>query len=652
MSLNPLEQGFWWMMKAAWVLISMVLISGALLYMFFNQVVIFRFFGIPVGIYGFVVFFINIYDLVRASQNVEFVNERKAEAIEALKDGSFDYRISIQDVGIPEATEVVNSNFQRIREMMDRNPRIMRYLLSVDGNTVNRQWNAGSSDAIEREMARIFSDAPVAPPPPKPGKGGGSDKTKPWWQFILDIILFVPGVLYKSVVWVLARLVMPLAFVLRPLIKDHSGQAPIFLPIVPMDYTVPETGEGDASYLAYIAMQQFGIENVQVVKVDFNVSKLKKLNYQDELKLIRLINSIESAGKKIIILYQPHAGKRHAMFAASNILIRLYRLPFWKRVKQPRHLIFFKDLDTVVEPQAAEEMAYMFYTKEDEAQVGAVTGDVRIYNVTNWITFFQSLRYRFAFKTERASQSRGPGRRKTGGKRRRGYVTCVSGPLGLYDAEDLSYILPGWISDKFFGEEMTFGDDRGATNALLALGRAIIFTHLARAWTDAPELLPVWKNQQKRWRKSWMMYFIKAISSLNGYDWYLRTTLVYHVFFPILLAIALVDLTIITVYDLVNGLPNIAAQHLLIFFGSLLLGNLAKGITAAWQDRKEPPDPQGYTSLKFLLMPIYSLIHVRYLELIHLEAIIDLPNRKWGTPLYRKDKFATVEKEGGSDTLV
>ncbi len=55
--------------------------------------------------------------------------------------------------------------------------------------------------------------------------------------------------------------------------------------------------------------------------------------------------------------------------------------------------------------------------------LGAVTGNVEIWNLENMISYSSALRYWFAFNVERAADSFF------------GVVNCISGPLGLYRRE-------------------------------------------------------------------------------------------------------------------------------------------------------------------------------------------------------------------------
>lgn len=74
------------------------------------------------------------------------------------------------------------------------------------------------------------------------------------------------------------------------------------------------------------------------------------------------------------------------------------------------------DSDTRLDPMALLELVRVL---DEDPQVGAVGGDVRILNpLDSWVSFLSSLRYWVAFNVERACQS---------------YfhcVSCISGPLG------------------------------------------------------------------------------------------------------------------------------------------------------------------------------------------------------------------------------
>ncbi|KAF7722219.1 Hyaluronan synthase 3 [Apophysomyces ossiformis] len=129
---------------------------------------------------------------------------------------------------------------------------------------------------------------------------------------------------------------------------------------------------------------------------------------------------------------QPHRGKRHAMYTAFRVLI-----------EAGCEAIMTTDSDTIFDSRAMLELEQALHWHD---HIGAVAGDVRIWNSTeSMLAFMSSLRYWMAFNIERAAQSFNR------------CVTCVSGPMGMYRADVLAKVLDDWISQRFFRMECTYG---------------------------------------------------------------------------------------------------------------------------------------------------------------------------------------------------
>ena len=176
---------------------------------------------------------------------------------------------------------------------------------------------------------------------------------------------------------------------------------------------------------------------------------------------------------------QPHGHKRTAMFTA--MAMSMYAL-------RTRDAIFTTDSDTLVQPNALDEMLTLLRSSPD---IGGVTADVKIWNRSeSFLARLCSARYWFAFNIERACQSLWR------------CVGCLSGPMSMYRTSDLETILGPWNLQTFGGKATTFGDDRHLTNQLLAHGLRTRYTH--RTWCDSesPTSFVRWVTQQTRWSKS------------------------------------------------------------------------------------------------------------------------------------------------------
>ncbi|KAJ7594665.1 hyaluronan synthase 2 [Mycena floridula] len=220
---------------------------------------------------------------------------------------------------------------------------------------------------------------------------------------------------------------------------------------------------------------------------------------------------------------QPHGHKRTAMFTAFAMAMYVYR---------SKDAIFTTDSDTLLEPNALEEM---FMLLESSPNIGGVTADVKIWNRNeSFLALMCGVRYWFAFNVERACQSLW------------GCVTCLSGPMGLYRTYDLDRILGPWSLQTFGGKETTFGDDRHLTNQLLALGLDTKYTHRTFCQSESPTQYVRWIKQQTRWSKSFFreaFWFPKAFAyhrlwlsvettKQSLYPFILISTILHFLYFP------------------------------------------------------------------------------------------------------------------------
>ena len=179
------------------------------------------------------------------------------------------------------------------------------------------------------------------------------------------------------------------------------------------------------------------------------------------------------------IRFSRNRGKRAAMAAAV-------------RAADGAEIVVFVDSDSVLEPRALREIVRPF-RGEDGDRIAAVTGHADVQNPgANLLTRLQQVRYFAAFRVIKAAESR------------YGRVTCASGCFSAYRRSDLIAVLPAWESQRFLGQEATFGDDRALTNALLQRGREVRYQSTAVSATLVPERWHGFLRQQLRWKKSWL----------------------------------------------------------------------------------------------------------------------------------------------------
>ncbi|ORX83916.1 hypothetical protein K493DRAFT_320185 [Basidiobolus meristosporus CBS 931.73] len=203
-----------------------------------------------------------------------------------------------------------------------------------------------------------------------------------------------------------------------------------------------------------------------------------------------IVSAYNLESSQHICFLQPHGHKRIAMFTGFLMALEGFQCDGY---------LFTTDSDTLVDEDA---IGHLVRCIQCEKNVGAVTGDVKIWNKSDsFLARMCSLRYWFAFNIERACQSFNRA------------VLCVSGPLGLYDVRILKVVLGSWVTQKFAKTETTFGDDRHLTNQVLHQNLKVLYTHHAYCYSDAPATVVRWIKQQTRWGKSFyreLLWFPKV----------------------------------------------------------------------------------------------------------------------------------------------
>lgn len=286
---------------------------------------------------------------------------------------------------------------------------------------------------------------------------------------------------------------------------------------------------------------------------------------------------------KAICISQPHRGKRHAMYTA------MFTLLHWNC-----ELMLLTDSDTMLAANVPEEMVKPFV----DPSVGAVCGDVKIYNIENWVSFFSSLRYWFAFNVERAAQSFW------------GTVTCVSGPIGMYRATSVRQIMDRWVNQKFLGVPCTYGDDRHLTNLILSRGEKVHYTPSAVCDTDTPCHLFRWIAQQTRWTKSFYRELLYNLRWVHKHSVWMAVELVVQAIYPFFLATTLVWLLAIHQLELLVLVPILA-----------VIVNGARVVWALIRTRR----------IEFIYYIYYSVMYMTMIIPIKLFAIATLWNNDWST---------------------
>lgn len=234
---------------------------------------------------------------------------------------------------------------------------------------------------------------------------------------------------------------------------------------------------------------------------------------EEDLYMVDIAMEVFGGGEAVThvtCVAQPVAGKRAAMYRAlvgADAPIVDYML--------------CTDSDTVITPETPAAMKQIL---DNVPRAAAVTGNVRIFNLENFLTHMINMKYWFAFNLERAAQSYF------------GCVSCVSGPLGMYRMEAIRPLLDSWRYQRFCcNQEATYGDDRHLTNLLLSAGHQIYYTHHAECATETPSKLLRWFTQQTRWGRSFVREFLLNVGWFWRVSWWLTYDLVYLAFYSLFL---------------------------------------------------------------------------------------------------------------------
>jgi len=164
---------------------------------------------------------------------------------------------------------------------------------------------------------------------------------------------------------------------------------------------------------------------------------------------------------KIVILTQPNGGKS----AALN-----------NGIRHAKHeLLVAVDADTLFAPGAIEKLARHFA----DPKIGAVSGNARVGNKSNWITRFQSIEYVYGFNLDRRALD---------------YLNAITVVPGAVGAWRKRAVLDcgGFLHD-------TLAEDTDLTLAIRRRGFVIRYEQDAIAYTEAPEDTKSLLKQRFRW---------------------------------------------------------------------------------------------------------------------------------------------------------
>jgi cellulose synthase/poly-beta-1,6-N-acetylglucosamine synthase-like glycosyltransferase len=301
---------------------------------------------------------------------------------------------------------------------------------------------------------------------------------------------------------------------------------------------------------------------------------------------VLLVNVLEEfMGGRIRVVLQPdNRGKRLSQRAVLD---------------QARgEIIVTIDSDTTISKDGIRNLVSHF---QDPA-VGAVTGDVQVRNKrTNLLTRLIAYRYWNAFHQERAAQNVF----RT--------VMCCSGPFSAYRRSVIDGVKDDYVSQRFLGQECTFGDDRHLTNLVLRAKYDVLFDAGAISYTEVPTTVPQYVRQQVRWNKSFYREMVWSLRNIRRPHPYLLLDLILQGLLPFLLVIALV----LTAEQGVADGPLVVAKYLAVLMGIAVV----RASYGVYRTR----DPG------FLLFVVYGFLHVLVLLPVRFYALATLRRTHWGT---------------------
>jgi hyaluronan synthase len=345
-------------------------------------------------------------------------------------------------------------------------------------------------------------------------------------------------------------------------------------------YIIIDGNDSDDHYMVDIYNSVFSdIGNNSCISIDIND---KTENFMEYLELINQY--------KIVCISKKHNGKRNAMYTGFQFSF-LEKNIYNKNIQT----IFCTDSDTIVHEECVQKM-YNCFT---DPKVGAVTGNLSIYNqYDSIISFLTSIRYWYAFNLERAYQSAN------------GYVMCVSGPIGMYRIDLLEKVCEEWHNQTFLGKKCSYGDDRHLTNKILSLGSQIIYTPSAHSQTETPNTIYRFYKQQIRWNKSSFREFFWTIKYIPNYSLFISIDLIYTLFYPFIISGYLL-------YILYTG--NLF--ELSFYLTIVLFIGLIKSLYSILLCK----------NFEHIFYSIYSIIYITTVFPAKLWALLSLNDNSWGT---------------------
>jgi hyaluronan synthase len=176
-------------------------------------------------------------------------------------------------------------------------------------------------------------------------------------------------------------------------------------------------------------------------------------------------------------------------------------------------------------------------------------------------------------------------------------------------------LLKNWLTEKFLGLPVTWGDDRALTSWLLKAGHKTIFNDKALAYTIVPDSFKKLLTQQLRWKKSWIVNFFFTSKFIYKKQPFV-TAFYYFPLFIISVLAPIMTFRALVYAPLIKGImPLYHIAGILLLTGILVL-------YYRFIDKKDKFWPYLF---------LWSLLTLFVLSFIIVWAAIRIQDRGWGT---------------------
>lgn len=261
------------------------------------------------------------------------------------------------------------------------------------------------------------------------------------------------------------------------------------------------------------------------------------------------------------------------------------------------------DSDTVLAADAVAEGLKPFA----DPTVHAVAANVRALNHRkNILTRLIDMRYANAFLMDRAAYSVV------------GSVVCCCGSLSFFRTATVQRHAKDFLSQRFLGVAVQYGDDRRLTQYALTHGR-VVFQDTSVGYTLVPENLGHYRRQQLRWNKSFFRESLWAIKRFGVRRWPFWISLVELAVWLIFTA------SLIRTFYLRPAMTSTLVPWPYVAYAIVL----AYARNVRYFGR--PGDSRQVQLSTFALAPLYTVLHVVLLTPLRVWALLTLRKTGWGT---------------------